>query len=381
MPWDCNYFVSILQKTMDMKRTLTLLALLFTTQVAFSQLIINEVLYDPSNNALDGDANGDGVYDQEDDSFIEFVNIGTRNFDASGYQIWDDTTGGMLRFVVPPNTLVPPNGALVVFGSGPLVGSFGNALVFSADTTPSHLNFNNSGEVIVIKDANGKTVLTFDSDALSNNPNESYTRFPDITGNFLQHGDTTAVLFSPGTMTDGTPFDTNLVVDAITVQGAGGVNSITVDGATLQMEAMITPTNAADTTVNWSLNPASGVASINSSGLLTPTGNGSVWVIATANDGAGATDSVEITISNQTIGLSDQLTRAFTVYPNPTTGRITLESDLQVEQLSIFQTSGRLVMTQTRDLDAVDLSALPAGVYILQITSEGGTVVKRIAKQ
>ena len=37
-------------------------------------IIINEVLYDPSNNGLDGDANGDGNYSQDDDSFIELFN-------------------------------------------------------------------------------------------------------------------------------------------------------------------------------------------------------------------------------------------------------------------------------------------------------------------
>jgi hypothetical protein len=364
-----------------MKKLITLFTLLLAAHFSFGQLIINEVLYDPSNNALDGDANGDGVYDQEDDSFIEFVNTGTRNFDASGYQIWDDTTKGVLRFVIPPNTLVPPNGALVVFGSSPLVGSFGNALVFSADTTPSHLNFNNSGEVIVIKDASGKTVLTFDSDALSNNPNESYTRFPDITGNFLQHGDTTSVLFSPGTRTDGTPFNTNLVVDAITVQGAGGATSISVDGATLQMEAVVTPSNAADTTVNWSLNPATGVGSISASGLLSPTGNGNVWVIATANDGAGARDSVQIAISNQTIGLSEELGRAFGVYPNPTSGLIQIETSLRIDEMHLYNSSGVLVMDEFINTQEINLTGLPEGIYLLKIVSEAGSISKRIIKQ
>lgn len=364
-----------------MKRLFTLLSFLFVFQISYGQLIINEVLYDPSNNALDGDANGDGVYNQEDDSFIEFVNTGTKNFDASGYQIWDDTTKGVLRFVIPPNTLVPPNGALVVFGSSPLVGSFGNALVFSADTTPSHLNFNNSGEIIIIKDSGGNTVLTFDSDALSNNPNESYTRFPDVTGNFLQHGDTTSVLFSPGTRTDGTPFNTNLVVDDITVQGAGGVTSITVDGGTLQMEAMVTPSNAADTTVSWSLNPPNIPASISASGLLTPTGNGSVWVIATANDGGGAKDSVQITISNQSIGLQDPLAYRFKLYPNPTSDIVKIESTLKIEEIAVYHSSGSMMMHFKGGTKVLDLSALPAGHYLLRISSEAGMTTKRIIKQ
>lgn len=350
--------------------------------LAFSQLIINEVLYDPSNNALDGDANGDGVYDQEDDSFIEFVNTGTKNFDISGYQIWDDTISGGLKFVFPANSLVPPNGAVVVFGSGPLVGTFGNALLFSADTTmPSHLNFNNSGEVIVIKDANGKTVLTFDSDALSNNPNESYTRFPDITGNFLQHGDTTNVLFSPGTRTDGTPFDTNLVVDALTVQAVGGATSITTNGGTLQMQAIVTPSNAADTTVTWSLNPPTPLATISASGLLTAGANGSVWVIATANDGAGATDSIEITITNQAFSIVEDLANQFTIYPNPTAGLLEITTDLKIEHITIADLAGNVVFESAQSEKFIDLSGYATGVYMLTVESEEGILQQKIIKQ
>ncbi len=193
-----------------MQRLLFLLAILWSLS-SRAQLIINEVLYDPSNSALEGDANGDGVYDQEEDSFIEFINTGSFNYDASGLQIWDDTTSGSLKYTVPTGTLVPPNGALVVFGGGTPTGNFGGAIVLTASSSPDGLNLNNSGEVIVIKDSNGQPILSFDSDALSNNPNESYTRNPDISGAFEQHGDNTPILFSPGTRIDGTPFDTVLV--------------------------------------------------------------------------------------------------------------------------------------------------------------------------
>ncbi len=174
---------------------------------AEAQMIINEVLYDPSNNALDGDANGDGAYDQEEDSFIEFLNIGLDSFDASGFQIWDDSVNGQLRYTIANDTKIPPGGALVVFGGGTPVGTFGNAIVQVVTGSVDGMNLNNSGEVIVIKDASGNTYLTFDTDALSNNPNESYTRNPDYTGAFEQHGDNFSVLFSPGTKVDGTPFD------------------------------------------------------------------------------------------------------------------------------------------------------------------------------
>ena len=173
---------------------------------AIAQFIINEVLYDPSNSGLEGDANQDGVYSQDGDSFIEFYNPSASDFDMGGYEIWDDTAKTGPHFVIPNGTIIPAGGALVVFGGDTLSpsGNFGGATVISAG--PGTLNFNNSGEVIGIKEPNGGFTLIFDSDALSNNPNESYTRNPDITGNFEQHNTNTSVLFSPGTKVDGSPF-------------------------------------------------------------------------------------------------------------------------------------------------------------------------------
>lgn len=188
-----------------MKKIYFLASLLFCTSIMYGQLIINEVLYDPSNTALEGDANRDSIYSQDDDSFIEFYNNSASGFNISGYEIWDDTSSlGTVQYTFPANTTVPAQEVVVVFGGGTPVGPFGTALVLNATTG---FNFNNSGEVIGIKDANGAWVLFFDSDALSNNPNESYTRFPDVTGPFIQHEDSTTLKFSPGARTDGSAFN------------------------------------------------------------------------------------------------------------------------------------------------------------------------------
>lgn len=169
---------------------------------ATAQFIFNEICYDPSNSGLDGDANGDGVYTQDDDSFLELYNPSSRDFNLNGWEVWDDTLSGTLQYTFP-DTIIPANGALVLFGGGNPTGNFGGAVVLNAGTG---LNFNNTGEVIGIKDPNGNWYLTYNTEPLSNNPNESYTRNPDITGNFEQHSDNTPLLFSPGTKVDGSPF-------------------------------------------------------------------------------------------------------------------------------------------------------------------------------
>lgn len=164
--------------------------------------LINEVLYDPAGD-ITGDANGDGTRDANEDEFIEFYNSGPE-LDLSGYTISDASA---LRHTFPAGTILQPNGVLVVFGGGTPTGSFGGALVQIA--SEGELNMTNAGDLVTLADASGNVVLTFDVEPLSNNPDESYTRHPDLTGGFEQHSTiegANGVLFSPGTKLDGTSF-------------------------------------------------------------------------------------------------------------------------------------------------------------------------------
>ena len=92
----------------------------------------------------------------------------------------------------------------MVFGGGSPVGNFGGALVFTASNQV--LNLNNAGDMMTMTDSTGNMVLEFDVEPLSDNPNESYTRDPDLSGDFVQHNGVSGTLFSPGTKTDGTSF-------------------------------------------------------------------------------------------------------------------------------------------------------------------------------
>lgn len=168
----------------------------------FLGFLINEVLYDPAAGA-EGDANGDGTRDANDDEFIEFFNSGEA-IDLSGYTIEDAST---IRHTFPTGTIVPVNGVIVVFGGGTPTGTFGGATVQKA--SEGTLNMSNAGDLVTVKNASGVVVFTFDINPLSGNPNESYTRNPDLTGDFVQHAGVTeanGALFSPGTKLDGSSF-------------------------------------------------------------------------------------------------------------------------------------------------------------------------------
>ncbi|MEW4922200.1 lamin tail domain-containing protein [Algibacter sp. 2305UL17-15] len=171
-----------------------------------SVLVINEVLYDPAGD-LSGDANGDGTRDPFDDEFIEFINNSALPLDISGYTVSDDDE---VRHIFPSGTIIPANGFLVLFGGGAPTGSFGGAIVQTASEGAGTLNLTNSGEVITVKNTGGTTVQTFDYGPFGSNINQSITRNPDITGSFVEHSTVVGgLLFSPGTLSDGTTLSTD----------------------------------------------------------------------------------------------------------------------------------------------------------------------------
>ncbi|ABZ82764.1 multidomain protein with s-layer homology region, ig motif, i-set domain, pkd domain [Heliomicrobium modesticaldum Ice1] len=87
------------------------------------------------------------------------------------------------------------------------------------------------------------------------------------------------------------------LVTSITVRGAGDATTV-VNGGTLQMTAEVLPVDATDKTVTWSVYSGTGTAGINAStGLLTGTGEGTVTVRATANDGSGVYGEATITVT------------------------------------------------------------------------------------
>ena len=67
------------------------------------------------------------------------------------------------------------------------------------------------------------------------------------------------------------------------------------------------------------------------------------------------------------------------VYPNPTTGGVTISSD-EVQKVEIYDFLGRTVAVHTLT-NKVDLSALPSGSYTMRISLPQGSTVRRIIKR
>lgn len=168
-------------------------------------LIINEILADP--DATLGDANGDGIVDTADDEFVEIFNDENTAIDLSGWTLSDALS---IRHTFPANTIINAGQGIVVFGGGSPTGSFGGSIVQTASS--GGLSLNNSGDTITLKDDADSLVMQviYGSEG---GDNQSLTRSPDITGDFVKHSTASGsagALFSPGTKLDGTPLPVEL---------------------------------------------------------------------------------------------------------------------------------------------------------------------------
>jgi hypothetical protein len=187
-----------------------------TPSASAAGLVINEIYGDPAGGPS-GDANRDGLRDPQEDEFVELVNTSGQDICLSGWYLGDAADPSRHRF--PLGSLLPAGKALVVFGGGVPIGNFGGAEIQTA-VASGELNLNNKGDILVLSDALGTThqrlswgdcadrACAEEHISPAININQSLTRRPEAGGPFHPHGVLQpGTRFSPGTRSDGTPFD------------------------------------------------------------------------------------------------------------------------------------------------------------------------------
>jgi hypothetical protein len=196
----------------------------FSFSIGFPQTgwVINEILADPANN-ISGDANGDGVINTSQDEFVEIVNNTGEPVNISGWALSD---GVGVRHVFPFGTIIPHQGAIVVFAGGTPTGTFGEAIVQTAST--GQLGLNNTGDRVALN--NGSVDVAVYIYGSEGGTDQSITRDPDITGPepLIRHALATGsggALFSPGTQVNGMKFPGStlppVVKEIFEIQGPG----------------------------------------------------------------------------------------------------------------------------------------------------------------
>ena len=71
------------------------------------------------------------------------------------------------------------------------------------------------------------------------------------------------------------------------------------------------------------------------------------------------------------------------VYPNPTNGQLTIDTEGQaIQSLEVVNILGLVVISANgQTAPQLDLSDFPAGPYMLHVTTEKGSTWQRVVKQ
>lgn len=85
------------------------------------------------------------------------------------------------------------------------------------------------------------------------------------------------------------------------------------------------------------------------------------------------------TLTNLLPTLSDPA--SLVVYPNPSSANIFLEADFPIEQVQLVNSLGKVVFESKIEIESVDLSSLPSGLYFLQIDSPNGRVTQKVVRE
>ncbi|MBR1850819.1 MAG: choice-of-anchor J domain-containing protein [Bacteroidales bacterium] len=93
-------------------------------------------------------------------------------------------------------------------------------------------------------------------------------------------------------------------------------------------------------------------------------------------------DSISITATYYTepVGIAEAEATTTAVYPNPTSGKVHVESSEPLYQLDLYNTQGQRLLTQHGSSD-IDLGQLPTGLYLLRATTASGTTTHRVMKK
>lgn len=92
-------------------------------------------------------------------------------------------------------------------------------------------------------------------------------------------------------------------------------------------------------------------------------------------------DDFEVSYT-ETLGIdNDLLAQSISIYPNPVTNLLNIDSEIPLKKVEIYSVLGKKVKEIKPNLSSISTHDLSSGIYLLRIESENGFAVKKIIKQ
>lgn len=85
------------------------------------------------------------------------------------------------------------------------------------------------------------------------------------------------------------------------------------------------------------------------------------------------------TLSNNDFSINND--NNIKVFPNPSSTIFKIVSDTNIDKITIFDTLGKEILTQTQNNNEVNIEKLSKGIYLIEITSENDKIYKKLIKE
>ncbi|MBP5546518.1 MAG: thiol protease/hemagglutinin PrtT [Bacteroidales bacterium] len=143
---------------------------------------------------------------------------------------------------------------------------------------------------------------------------------------------------------------------------ANGCTQVDTLHLTINYSVETTVTDTAEDSYSWQGN--------------TYTESGTYQWQGTTAEGCDSTVTLMLVINHVGIGEIDNSKMNIDVYPNPTTGQLTIDAE-GILSVEVFDPTGRKVATHERT-NNIDLAKFPTGTYLLKIHLPSGTSLQRV---
>lgn len=168
---------------------------------------------------------------------------------------------------------------------------------------------------------------------------------------------------------------------APTVPGAPTGSQTQVISVTVPTDATIEDIVVTGSNIIWYPTNADALAGTNALPAGTVLVSGSTYYATQTVGSCTSTSALDVTVT-VTLGTNDVAMSGLKVYPNPTTGILTIENAQAISGVEIFNLTGQIVRVKTVNelATTIDMSGLASGTYLVRVTSDAATKTLKVIK-
>lgn len=106
------------------------------------------------------------------------------------------------------------------------------------------------------------------------------------------------------------------------------------------------------------------------------------FYFVTIADANGCEITIEVDLANPSVGIDEAEISKLSVYPNPATSILHLQTTTAISHVEVISVIGETVKTETGNVSTIDIAGLASGLYIARVhTAKGQTATVKFTKQ